>query len=195
MAILRHIAISLALIPAILIMGGCGDQAKMPAKAALPPLQGESRPFIAAVDRPFAPDYAFQTLEGVPMRLADLKGKTVLLNLWATWCAPCVREMPALARLQAMRGEKGLHVAAVSLDRGGRTQIEPFIATHGLNGLPIYLDTTMAAMRTLGAAEGLPLSILIDAEGREMGRLAGAAAWDGPEALALIDAALARQNR
>lgn len=131
------------------------------------------------------PGFAFTGPGGEAMDLDDLRGKVVLLNLWATWCAPCVEEMPALDRLQAQLGGDAFEVVALSLDRGGREQVEPFFGKLGIGSLAVYLDTEGASMKAL-APRGLPTSILLDREGREVGRLEGAAEWDSPDALRLI---------
>jgi len=109
---------------------------------------------------------------------ASFAGQGVVLNLWATWCPPCVEEMPALDRLAALLAPDGILVVPASSDRGGRAQVEPFYARAGLRHLGIWLDPGGAAGRALGV-RGLPTTVLIDRQGRERGRLEGAAAWDG----------------
>jgi thiol-disulfide isomerase/thioredoxin len=115
----------------------------------------------------------------------------VLVNLWATWCAPCKREMPSLDRLQAKLGGADFAVLPISLDRTGPEKPRQFLAANGLKNLDLFLDsgnTLMQAMR----APGLPLSVLIDRQGREIARLAGPAEWDGAEAETMIRALLAQ---
>ena len=157
--------------------------------AASPPLAGSVAGF-KPTGRP-APDIAFVTAEGKPATLKDFAGRVVLLNLWATWCAPCVREMPSLDRLQAELGGADFEVVALSSDRSGKAAVEPFFRSHGLSELAIYLDPKSEATRALGA-RGLPTTLLIDRRGREAGRLEGAAEWDSPEAKALIRSYLGR---
>jgi thiol-disulfide isomerase/thioredoxin len=125
--------------------------------------------------------------------LSDFAGRVVLLNLWATWCAPCVREMPTLDRLQAELGGPDFEVVALSSDRAGAAAVEPFFRTHGLSRLGVYLDPQGEATRALGT-RGLPTTVLIDREGREVGRLEGVAEWDSPEAKALIRAYIDRKG-
>lgn len=149
------------------------------------PVSGTMAKFRQADSPAPLPDFAFAGPGGEAMGPADLRGKVVLLNLWATWCAPCVEEMPALDRLQARLGGDGFEVVALSLDRGGREQVEPFFDKLGIGSLAVYLDTGGASMKAL-SPRGLPTSILLDREGREVGRLEGAAEWDSPEALDLI---------
>ena len=130
------------------------------------------------------PDVSVTDGEDQAVRLRDLKGRVVLLNFWATWCPPCVREMPALDRLAAMNLD-GLLVAAVSVDMTGRAAVEPFAAKHELKALTLYYDPRAQAMRAFGLS-GLPATFIIDRQGRIAGVLKGSADWDTPEALALL---------
>jgi thiol-disulfide isomerase/thioredoxin len=131
------------------------------------------------------PEISFENAAGNPLTLDDFRGQVVVLNLWATWCAPCRHEMPSLDRLQAKHGGADLEVVALSLDRGGLEQIEAFYEEVGIRHLDIYRDPQNAAGRALGAL-GLPTTVVFDQAGREVGRLLGPAEWDGPEALALL---------
>lgn len=132
------------------------------------------------------PQIAFTDGDGADRSLDDFRGRVVLLNLWATWCAPCRREMPTLDRLQARLGSKGLEVVALSIDRVGRERVREFLAEVGAPHLKLYLDRTTRSMRTLGII-GLPTTLLIDRRGREVGRLIGPAEWDSSEAVELIE--------
>lgn len=127
--------------------------------------------------------------EGQPMTLADFKGKTILLNLWATWCAPCREEMPALDRLQQALGSDRFEVVALAVDRAGPDAARKFLDEIGVSSLALYSDITTRSGSALRAI-GMPTTILIDPEGREIGRLAGPYEWDQPEAKALIQAEL-----
>ena len=127
--------------------------------------------------------------EGKPMTLADFKGKTILLNLWATWCAPCREEMPALDRLQQELGSDNFEVVALAVDRAGPEAAKKFLDEIEVTSLALYSDITTRSGSALRAI-GMPTTILIDAEGREIGRLAGPYEWDQPEAQALIEAEL-----
>jgi thiol-disulfide isomerase/thioredoxin len=131
------------------------------------------------------PEIAFTDAEGAPRRMADFAGQGVLINLWATWCPPCVAEMPALDRLAGALEGEGFTVLALSSDRGGRAAVEPFYARVGIRRLGVWLDPRGAAARALGV-RGLPTSVVVDREGRERARLEGAAAWDAPEFVAAI---------
>ncbi len=157
-------------------------------EAAAPP----ASPFgqFTAIDPPRpAPALSFAARDGAPHALADFRGRWVLVNLWATWCAPCVREMPALDRLQAKLGER-LTVLALSEDRRGAEVVDPFLETLHLGALVPYLDPKAAATAALGA-RGLPTSYLIDGEGRILAQLEGEAKWDSPAMLATLDRYLA----
>ena len=177
---------------------GNRDAAACPASAsaaaALKPLvHGEVAAFIAA-DRPKPlPDLAFEDAEGRPRRLADWRGRTVLLNLWATWCVPCRREMPALDRLQAKLGGAGFEVVAVNLDTQGKAKADKFLKETGIGRLGFYADASMKLFQDLkaqGRAPGLPTTLLIGPDGCEMGYLPGPAEWDSPDAATLLEAAL-----
>lgn len=194
MAIFRRIATIVAAGTAILFMGGCDKQTENSAAGAapMPAFEGEARPFVPSPDRPELPPMAITDGAGQPVDMAALKGKVLLINLWATWCAPCVREMPALDKLQSELGGDQFQVVAISVDRGGLSQVQPFFEKAGIHHLPLYLDQKMGVMKVFPVKEGLPLSILVDAQGREIGRLAGAAHWDGDAAKALIGWAVGR---
>lgn len=132
-----------------------------------------------------APATPIDTADGQETSLAAFQGRVVLLNFWATWCAPCVREMPSLDRLQAkLRGE-GLAVVAVSEDFAGLELVQPFFERLKLENLAIYLDSDGALGKAFGIA-GLPTTLLIDRLGRVVGGLEGPAEWDSDEAVALI---------
>jgi len=135
------------------------------------------------------PDLAFLGADNQPMRLADLTGKVRLVNLWATWCAPCVKEMPSLNRLQAALPKDKFVVLPISLDGPSKAKVAPFYKDKHLDSLGIYYDKNRKAMSVLGVSL-LPTSILIDPAGREVGRIEGDADWDTPEAIALVKAAL-----
>ena len=131
------------------------------------------------------PEVVFEDQSGTTLRLADFRGRVVLLNLWATWCAPCRREMPTLDRLQAMLGGPAFEVVALSVDREGVPAVAAFYEELGLEALAIYVDSSPRAMRALGAL-GLPTTLLLDRDGNEIGRLLGPAEWDSPEMVAFI---------
>lgn len=133
------------------------------------------------------PEFAFADADDKPLSLASYKGKAVLLNFWATWCAPCVKEMPSLDRLQAAMGNDKFVVLPLSLDGPSKPRVKPFYEDKKLGHLGIYFDKAKKSMQTLDVGI-LPTSLLIDAQGRLVGRLEGEADWDTPEAIALMKA-------
>ncbi len=175
---------------AILTM--CAPLAISQAAEALP-LTGSMAKFkpsaANAASRSPVPDVTALDETGAEKRLSDHLGQIVLLNFWATWCIPCVKEMPALLRLQQRwQAEKApALVLPISLDRAGLAKVQEFYAQHRLAGLPLRNDKGGAAGRAF-ALRGLPTSILIDRKGREIGRFEGDAPWDGPDAAALFNA-------
>lgn len=134
-------------------------------------------------------EIAFTDGTGQAKTLADFKGKTVLLNLWATWCGPCREEMPGLDRLQAELGSDKFEVVALSLDRGGVEKSKKFLDQIQVKSLGTYVDASGKSSKTLRII-GMPTTLLIDAEGREVGRLVGPAHWDSEDAKKLIEAAI-----
>ncbi len=137
------------------------------------------------------PGLSFKGPEGKTLSLEDFKGKTVLLNLRATWCFPCLKEMPALDRLENLSGGNGFEVVAVNIDTGPDDKPKAFLSETGIKHLRPYRDDSMGifnALKKEGLAVGLPVSLLIDPKGCVLGAMNGPAAWDGPEAKALVDA-------
>ena len=157
-----------------------------PSETAAPPaFAGEMRQFTLIKPLRPAPPEPFTAPDGAPVDFTRFKGKVVLVNFWATWCAPCLREMPALDRLQAALGGERFQVVTISVDRQGQAVVTPFLKRLGLSHLPAYLDSKSVLLHAFGA-RGLPTSYLIDADGTLIGYLEGPAEWDSPEAKALI---------
>lgn len=152
---------------------------------ATPPFRGQLGEFSVHPTPKPTPDIHFTDANGVTRSLADFSGRVVLLNFWATWCAPCVEEMPALDRLQGRLGGPDFAVVAISIDRQGADVVAPFLEKLGIGQLARYFDRSGASMRAF-ALRGLPTTLLIDEQGREIGRLEGAAHWDSPQAEAFI---------
>jgi thiol-disulfide isomerase/thioredoxin len=144
--------------------------------------------FIPASPPLPAPAISFLDFSGNTVSLSEFTGKIVLVNLWATWCEPCLREMPSLARMQLRLGDK-ITVVAVSEDRGGAKTVEPFIDKLGLKSIKTYLDPKSTAERAF-EVQGLPTSFLIDRQGRILGKVEGAAEWDAPKLLETLKAFL-----
>jgi thiol-disulfide isomerase/thioredoxin len=139
------------------------------------------------------PEIQFENGESEAMSLADFHGKVVLLNIWATWCAPCRREMPTLERLQAELGGADFEVVALSLDRKGLPVVKEFYKELGLQTLAMYVDESGAAQRALNVL-GLPTTLLLDRDGNEIGRLLGPAEWDSPEMVGFLRGYVERQS-
>ena len=137
-------------------------------------------------------DLAFNAPDGKPMTLADRSGKTLLLNLWATWCFPCREEMPALDALQKVMGGDDFEVIAVNVDAGDDVKPKKFLAETGIEALGYYRDNTLSLFNDLkkrGLALGLPVTLLIDEEGCLLAHMNGPAEWSSPDAKRLIEAA------
>ena len=162
----------------------------VPALADVGPslLTGAMAKFKLAAARKPLPDFAFLDAKDEERKLADWRGKTVLVNFWATWCAPCVKEMPSLDKLQAEMGKASFVVLPLSLDGPTRSKVAPFYENAKLGNLGIWFDKGRKVQQALDVSL-LPTSILIDGQGREIGRLEGEADWDTPEAIALMKAA------
>lgn len=141
--------------------------------------------FVPSTQPRPAPAISLADTSGHSVELSELQGKLVIVNLWATWCGPCLREMPSLERLQSRLGER-VAVLAVSEDRGGNKSVEPFIAKLGLKSVKIYIDPKSEVGHAFGV-RGLPTSFLIDREGKVLGRVEGAAEWDSPKILGVLE--------
>jgi len=136
---------------------------------------------------------AFNGPDGKPMTLADLKNRTLLVNLWASWCVPCREEMPALDQLQAARGNDEFQVVAINVDTGDASKPEKFLSEVGVKSLARYRDPTMRvfnALKTKGLAFGLPVTMIVDGDGCELAAMNGPADWTSSEARRLIDGAM-----
>jgi thiol-disulfide isomerase/thioredoxin len=179
----------------------CLSKLVIAAAIALPALAVSIQPTRAQAPTGFAvhdspkplPEIQFENDQGEGMSLADFRGKVVLLNFWATWCAPCRREMPTLDRLQAELGGPDFQVVALSLDRKGLPIVQEFYKELGLETLPIYVDESGKAQRALSVL-GLPTTLLLDRDGNEIGRLLGPAEWDSSEMVSFIRGYVERQS-
>ena len=135
------------------------------------------------------PEIRFQGADGKAHTLSDFRGKVVLLNVWATWCVPCRKEMPALDRLQQTLGGAEFEVIALSIDSGGAAAVRRFYDEIGIRSLALYVDPSMAASGKLRTV-GIPTTLLLDREGRERWRKTGPAEWDSPEIIESLRAKL-----
>jgi thiol-disulfide isomerase/thioredoxin len=135
----------------------------------------------------------FEDAQSKRRTIADFRGKVVLLNVWATWCVPCRKEMPALDRLQAALMGASLELVALSIDRGGVAVVRTFFEKFGIQKLAIYIDSSAKAKHELNIV-GLPTTLLIDRDGREIGRLIGPAEWDSREMIKFIKGKILNRN-
>jgi len=138
------------------------------------------------------PEIAIADGDGKAGTLADFHGKFVLLNIWATWCVPCRKEMPTLDRLQGQLGGPDFEVVALSIDRGGADAVRKFYSEVGIQHLALHFDAAAEAAFKLSAV-GLPTTLLIDGQGQEVGRLIGPADWDSPEMIAFLRNAIGQR--
>lgn len=176
---------------AVFSLAGCGPEETPDAQVKIERQSSQAVPypdsFDERVDRSHAgmpaPDTLFQDPAGEPASIPQFAGKAVLLNLWATWCAPCVVEMPALDALAAR--EKNIVVLAVSQDLNGQEDVQAFFADQDFRELQPNIDPELTLMRRLGI-DTLPTTILYDASGREIWRMKGMADWQGQRAARLI---------
>ena len=152
--------------------------------------RGAMERFVPARTPKPLPNVEFQDANDKPLNLAAFRGRAVLLNFWATWCAPCVKEMPSLDRLQAALPKDRFIIVPLSIDGPTKPKVVPFYKEQKLSRLGIYFDKGRKAMQGLDVTL-LPTSILIDPTGRELGRIEGDADWDMPESIELMKAAIA----
>ncbi|OYW37504.1 MAG: hypothetical protein B7Z45_05470 [Azorhizobium sp. 12-66-6] len=155
---------------------------------------GEVAAFSLASEPRRLPPLSFTDATGAPRTLADFKGKMVLVNLWATWCVPCRKEMPALDQLQQTLGGDNFEVVAINLDTRDPAKPKAFLDEIAVKALAFYADPgtkSFQALRTAGRGFGLPTTLLVDGAGCEVGFLAGPAEWASEDALTLIRGALA----
>ncbi|TBW33954.1 redoxin domain-containing protein [Siculibacillus lacustris] len=189
---------------AVYAVGGFGGNAQDAGKCALDRALvdrltarsiGEVAAFAPAAPSHALGDLAFAEPDGRPTTLAARRGRVVLLNLWATWCVPCRKEMPALDRLQSAVGSPDFEVVAVNLDQRDPDKPRRFRDETGIRALAAYADPSLGIfreMQKIGLAHGLPTTVLVSREGCELGSMAGPAEWDGADARALIGEALKR---
>jgi len=153
-------------------------------------LVGEMADFTYAASARSAPDEKF-LFEGREVSLADFRGRAVLVNFWATWCGPCLKELPSLDALEADLGGDDFTVVAIAADPQGPEAAGAFLDKLNIKRLKLYADPMLAMAIATGGSSVLPVSILYDSEGREIGRIVGEADWASGEAKALIKAAIA----
>ncbi len=176
-----------------------GDKACRPAvelaKKIAPFARGEVAAVKVAQSGLKVPDLAFQDAGGKPLSLAQWRGRTVLLNLWATWCVPCRKEMPALDALEKKLGSPDFQVVAVNIDTRDPDKPKAFLKELGIDKLAYYADPsarTFQDLKEIGRAFGMPTTMLVDKQGCEIGTIAGPAEWASDDAVKLIQAALGK---
>jgi thiol-disulfide isomerase/thioredoxin len=158
-----------------------------------PLARGEVAAFAVADPSRRLPDLAFRDGTGAERHLADWRGRTVLLNLWATWCVPCRKEMPALEALEGKLGGSHFEVVAINIDTRDPDKPRAWLKEVGINRLAYYADPsakTFQDLKTVGRASGMPTTLLVDPSGCELGTVAGPAEWASDDAIALVTAAL-----
>jgi thiol-disulfide isomerase/thioredoxin len=175
-----------------------GDAACHPAvelaRKLAPLARGEVAAIKVAKSGLKLPGLAFQDAAGKPLSLENWRGRTVLLNLWATWCVPCRTEMPALDALQQRLGGPGFEVVAVNIDTRDPDKPKTWLKEVGIEKLAYYADPTAKTfqdLKQIGRAFGMPTTLLLDPQGCEIGNIAGPAEWASDDAIKLIQAAIA----
>ncbi len=174
-----------------------GDKACRPAvelaKKIAPFARGEVAAVNVAKSALRLPNLAFEGADGSPLTLEHWRGRTVLLNLWATWCVPCRTEMPALDALEQRLGGPGFEVVAVNIDTRDADKPKAWLKEVGIKKLAYYADPTARTfqdLKAIGRAFGMPTTLLVDPQGCEIGTIAGPAEWGSDDAIKLIKAAL-----
>ena len=195
------LAVGLAVVYGIATLGSNvgGDAMCRPAVELAKKLAPLARGEVAAVNMAKSPlklpDLGFQDAAGKPLTLADWRGRTVLLNLWATWCVPCRKEMPALDSLQQRLGGHAFEVVTINIDTRDPDKPKAWLKDVGINKLAYYADPaakTFQDLKAAGRAIGMPTTVLVDPQGCELGTIAGPAEWASDDAVKLIEAALAK---
>jgi thiol-disulfide isomerase/thioredoxin len=177
--------------PTVSADSGCAAAVSLSKKIA-PLAHGEVAALTMASTPLQLPDLTFEDATGKQRKLSEWRGHTILLNLWATWCVPCRKEMPALDRLQAKLGSKDFQVVAVNIDTRDPEKPKNFLKDAKLTKLDFFSDDKAKVfqdLKSIGKALGMPTSVLVDPQGCEIGTIAGPAEWDGDDAVKLITAA------
>lgn len=154
------------------------------------PLEGDMRGLVVHPEPVAASATPFVDMDDVEHSLADYAGQYVVLNFWATWCAPCREEMPSLNELQQALGSETFSVVTLATGRNPPQAIRRFFEEEDITELPMYRDLNQQIAREMGVF-GLPITVILNSEGQEIARLRGDAHWSGPDAMALFDALLA----
>ncbi len=167
------------------------------ARRLAPLARGEVAAVGIASDPKRLPELSFTDPDGKPRKLSDFQGRTVLLNLWATWCVPCRKEMPALDALQARLGSDTFEVVAINIDTRNLDKPKAWLQEVGIKQLGYYADPSAKVfqdLKAVGKAFGMPTTLLVDPQGCELGTLAGPAEWASEDAIRLIETALGKSS-
>lgn len=176
------------------------DLASIKAKAAAigDAAQGDVAAMVPLDEPILMPEHEFINPDGSANSLSQFGEKVLLVNLWATWCAPCREEMPALSELQSAKSGDDFEVVTINIDRGDRAKPQGFLSEIGVDNLPLYQDSTMGifnALKKQGIAFGLPVTMLLDENGYIVGSMNGPAHWSSEDAFAYVDAAIAQKGK
>jgi thiol-disulfide isomerase/thioredoxin len=154
---------------------------RKPLAAGLPPIKD-----LVRIDPPKdVPDLAFAGADGAEHHLTDFKGRGMVVNLWATWCLPCIEEMPSLAALSKALAPSDIAVLPLSSDRGGASAVSAWFDEHEISGLPVLIDAKGVLARAFGV-RGIPTTFIVNVANQQVAKLEGAADWGSPEAQAMI---------
>jgi thiol-disulfide isomerase/thioredoxin len=162
-------------------------------KPDMPPMVGAVSKFKPANPPVPVPPGSFVDADGHTLNLTAFKGKLTLVNFWATWCTPCVAELPSIDRLKRAKSSGDFDVETISEDQGGQIAVVDFFKKDGIVALPLYVDTAAAFSESL-KLNGLPTTLLLAPDGRELGRYEGDTDWNSPDAYRLFDWYLAREK-
>ena len=178
----------LALLLALAALGACSAPAGPLGEVTA---AAQERGFAVRETPAAVPNFTFRDGSGRMRSLEDFRGRVVVLNIWATWCAPCRDEMPTLDNLQARLGGEELEVLALSVDRKGPEAVRKFYDDIGVQHLALYIEQPSGQVLSGLNIQGIPATLLLDRQGREIGRRLGIAEWDSPEMLELFRQAIA----
>ncbi len=176
------VAVVAAVVVVVFVVSGSDDESST---AGRPPTVGQMQNFLIASARLPGPTQTWGTGSGGTVSLADFRGKVVLVNFWASWCAPCLRELPSVNALQQEMGSDQFEVVAINIDKEGKRIAEPFAKRLDLDSLELYLDPRGRISRGVGV-QVMPTTVLYDRNGLEIGRMEGPAEWDQKDAMRLM---------
>ena len=189
----RHIVVSMAILAILAISSPHASAEAVKNSITSSNLPKAPRNFQATDPIRLVPKLVFYDVDDKPLAISEYKGRGVVLNFWATWCAPCVKEMPDLDRLHALLKKEGIDVLALSVDRDALRLSKKFYKINAIRHMPVLIDKNRKVLRRL-SIRGLPTTVLINPDGMEVGRIVGAIEWNSPENVAFLRHVLARQK-